>query len=167
MTTIEPRTAVVTIYIGDHLDQIRHLERRWAAIQEAMKGTHRPSDFPEAATLPEDHAALVAKAEETAIHVKLRSLGRRRWRELVDKHPPREEVKSDQEVGVNETTFRDVLVPASIVEPALTEDDLDQISDADFDRLYVTAFALNRAPAASPKALRVSLENQKSGESSN
>lgn len=168
MVTIAPRTSVVTIFQGDYLDRIRHLEQRHEAALEAENAaTRRLSDGAESNAIAEEHAALVAEAEASAINVTLKALGRKAWRELVALHPPRPEVDSDIAVGVNEETFKDALIAVSIVEPELSEDDLDAISDSDNDRLYYTAFGLNRAPASSPKALPASQKTTGSGETSN
>jgi hypothetical protein len=154
MSLIEPRTSVVTLYQGDYLDQIRVLERRYDAAIDAEKNTTRTlGGIPQSEELLAEHTALVAEAEETAIHVKLKALGRRVWRDLTEAHPPREGNKGDQQIGVNDDSFKEALVPVSIVEPEFSSDDLDEISDVDFDRLYNVAFALNRAPAAGPKAI--------------
>lgn len=155
MSTIAARTATVDIYVGDYLDRIRHLEREYDAAlkEEAAEGPRLNHEEPRSEALRAEHVALVAEAEESAVHIVLRALRRSEWRELVKLHPPRENHKGDAAVGVDESTFKDALVPVSIVSPTLDEDDLDNLSDVDFDRLYLTAFALNRSPAASPKAL--------------
>ena len=162
MTTIQPRTAIVTIYQGDYLDRIRHLEQKYEAALEAEKDTTRTLDeIPESADLREQHTALVAEADKSALHITVKGLGRKQWRTLVAKHKPRPDHKSDEFAGVNEETFKDDLVPASILEPELILDDLDEISDVDFDRLYLTAFGLNRSLTSAPKAL-ASPANQES-----
>lgn len=167
MTTIEPRTAVVRIYFGDYLDRIRHLERRHEAAVKAEASAPRTlSDPSEAQALADQHAALVAEADQSSVDVTLKALGRKRWRDLVREHPPRPDVKDDEAAGVNEESFADALVPLSIVEPGLTVDDLDAVSDVDYQRLYVSAFALNRLPAADPKDLGWT-QSQKSDATSN
>lgn len=169
MVTIEPRTSIVTIFQGDYLDRIRHLEQRHAAAVKAEKaaGPRVLSEVPESHTLAEEHAALVEEAEASALDVVLKALGRKAWRELVAQHPPREGHEGDKEVGVDESTFKDALISASIVSPEMSEDDLDLLSDADNDRLYLTAFALNRGMAAGPKALPASPPNPENDKTSN
>lgn len=157
MSTIPARTATVDIYVGDYLDRIRHLEREYdsALAQEKSEGPRLNDEVPRSLEIREQHTALVAEANESAIQIVLRALRRSEWRELVQKYPPREGHKGDASAGVDESQFKDALVPVSIVSPSLTADDLDNLSDVDFDRLYFTAFALNRLPAASPKALNL------------
>lgn len=161
MSVIQPRTATVDIYQGDYLDRIRHLEQRFeAALKSEETTTRTVADQHESAAIAEEHRALVAEAEESKIVVTVGALGRKGWRKLVSEHPPRKngdateaEVASDAAMGVNEDSFKEELVPLSILSPTLTEDDFDSMSDIDYDRIYYTAWALNRAPAASPKAL--------------
>lgn len=161
--TIVPRTSVVTIFQGDYLDRIRHLEAKYAAAVESEKSAPRMlSEVPESMGLAAEHEALVAEAEGTALDITVQALGRKAWRALVAEHPPREGVDSDVLVGVNESTFKDPLISVSIVSPVLSEDELDQLSDADNDRLYLTAWALNRGTPAGPKALHASPANQAS-----
>lgn len=155
---IEARTAVVTIYGGDYLDRIRDLELKAEAAKDAADGTARTLDeVPEYLELAQQHDDLVREAEAQALHVRIRALGRREWRDLVAAHPPRESNKDDALAGVNEDTFKDALVAASVIEPeGITSEDLDRLADIDYDRLYLTAFALNRGAAPDPKASLVS-----------
>lgn len=163
--TIQPRTSTVTIYQGDYIDRIRLLERKAEAAREASDGAPRTlAEVPDYLTLAEQHDALVREAEESAVHVVVHALRRSEWKVLVAEHPARDGNKGDESVGVNEETFKDALVAASV---DLTADDLDNLSDIDFDRLYFAAFALNRAPASDPKASLVSRMTQRSDETSN
>lgn len=165
MSTIQPRTAKVKIYQGDHLDNIRHIEARYdAAVKSEGQTTRTLDEVPPSFAIAEEHRVALEAAEEDAIEVTLGAIGRKGWRSLVAEHKPRPDNETDEQLGVNEETFKDILVPMSILSPELSEDDLDALSDIDFDRLFLAAFALNRAPAASPKALPspVSRESQKS-----
>lgn len=158
MSAIKPRTAIVDIYQGDYLARLRDLEQRHKAalIAEKSGTTLRNDEIPESQTIADEHAAVKLEAEEGKVAVTLGALGRKGWRALVAAHPPRPDNDDDAGMGVNEEAFKDALVPLSVlsIEPAsVTVDDLDDISDIDWDRLYYSAFALNRAPAAAPKAL--------------
>jgi hypothetical protein len=168
MSAIQPRTATIDIYQGDYLDRIRHLERQYEAAVRAEEDSPplRNGEVPESQALFDEHKALVAEAEESKIVVKVGALGRKGWRALIAEHPPRKDNEGDAGMGVNEDTFKDALVPLSVLSPDLTEDDYDQISDGDFERIFYVAFALNRSPAASPKVLAspASLANRTSGE---
>lgn len=190
MTIIEPRTAVVPVYGGDYQDRLRHLDNQIEAALEAEK-TGPPLTGDEvlrSTTLIEEYNELAQEAEAEATYVKLRALRRRtEWRPLADAHPPRtsEEVpeskrRSDERLGVNETTFREVLVPAAIVE--LTNGDgtrqwsdltqverdefLDIIADADFEALFINAYGLVNSFSSSPK-VHVSPLTPRNGETPN
>lgn len=185
-----PRTAVVTIYTGDYLDRIRHLERQAEAAQDAADadGPRLNSDVPEYLDLARQHDELVAEAEEKAVHVTVQALPRKVWQALVAAHPPRtvekdkvseQKARSDALSGVNDDTFKDALVLGgeieingspvtyrSVVEPDLSPDDFDALAAIDFDRIYLTAFSLNRGAVADPKASLVSRLSQKNDETS-
>lgn len=185
-----PRSAVVTIWTGDYLDRIRHIERQAEAAKEAAEdaGPRLASDVPEYLELARQHDELVREAEKSAVHVTVQALPRKVWQALVAAHPPRtveknkvseQQARSDALSGVNDETFKDALVVGgeielngksvayrSVVEPELTEDDFDALSAVDFDRIYLTAFALNRGAVADPKASLVSRLTQTSDETS-
>lgn len=189
MSTIQRRTDVVTIYPGDYLARIRHLERQAEASQAAEAGGGITLDeAPDYLEIAREHDELVKEADERATHIKLQALPRRQWKALCKKHPVRtvekddvtEKVaREDAAVGVNEETFKEALVfgdtveidgqmvpVRSIVEPALSTEELEELSDADFERVYLTAFALNRVTGGSPKASLVSRMTQKTDETS-
>lgn len=168
-TIVQPRTAVITIYQGDYLDRLRHLERRHDAAVKAEKLTPTLDETSEAEEIAAEHRDLLAEAEASAIHVKVQAFTRRKWRELVKAHPPRMGNETDQASGINDETFKDALPALAIVEPEMTDEEkaefLDSIADVDYDRIYYTAFALNRAPAADPKHLG-SRQSQQNGATS-
>ncbi len=177
MSIVKPRTSEVTIYQGDYLDRLRFLERQYDEMVKAeSKTTPLLNDIPESTRLAEEHEALKAEAEKTAIHVQLRAVRRSQYRELADAHPPRngddedpQVVLADSKMGVNEKEFRLVLVPAAIVQirvgdditewSGMSEDDreefLDTITEADFELLFSHAFALVNAFGSAPKALKL------------
>ena len=179
MSSFEPRTAVVTIYTGDYLDRIRHLERLAEAAKEADEGIARTLDEgAEYLRLAEEHDALVKEAEAAAVHVRVKALPRKTWKQLVSEHPLRDGHRADGAAGVNEDTFKDALVTChgvtesgldyrTIIGPADFDDEtLEELSDVDFDRIYLTAFALNRGVVATPKASLVSRMTRPSDETS-
>lgn len=167
MTLFDRRTATVTIYQGGYLDRIRHLERLAEAAEKAHEGQPALlSEEPDYLKLAEEHDALVREAEQAAVHIVLGALPRKTWRTLAEQHPPREGNRGDAVLGVNEDTFAEALLPLSIISPGITSEDLDELSSADFLRLFSTAFALNRAPVADPKASLVSRMTPRSDETS-
>lgn len=185
MPLFEPRTSVVTIFTGDYLDRIRHLEQRARAAERAAKGTTQMLDEePEYLRLAEEHDALVREAEESAVHVRVQALPRKVWTQLVSEHPPRDGNRDDTLDGVNTDTFPEALVTVvgrtkeggpsdrgfeyrTVTEPAgLTDADLEGLASVDFTRLYVAAFRLNRGVPEDPKASLVSQMTQPKDETS-
>lgn len=174
--TVERRSAVVTIYQGDYLDRIRDLEARAEAAERAARPVgddedrtptaprrlSDPPETPEYVQLAREHDALVREAEEHAIHVRVVALKRADWKAMLRNHPPKPDPTAPQDVqdfeksvGVHEETLKEELVPASVVEPEPGEW-IEELSDGDFDRIYLTAFALNRTSGGDPKASLVS-----------
>lgn len=154
--TLTPRTQSVTLYQGDDLARIAEYD----AEIERLEADKTPRLLHEPDLLAEKKAerdAFVNDAKQRAVVVELRHVGRKKWRELVDAHPPREGNENDAAVGVNEFELMEALVPASIHKPEFDsdrdrDDFLDSLSDAQFELLYMTAFMLNRTVAAAPKA---------------
>lgn len=158
-TTVSPRTAEVVIYQGDDLARIAELH---AAVERATANTGpaRIGDTEQspARAAAEEYDAFVAEAAERAVVVRLRQLPRKEWRAVRDQHPERDGNEGDARVGFNVDTIGETLVPAAMVEPTFeshadTEAFLDALSQADFERLTVTAHALNAQTVADPKGL--------------
>lgn len=103
-----------------------------------------------------------AAAEARGKTIVLIARPRLRWRELMREHPPRDDEVADIPLGVNMETLPDVLVPES-VDLAMSSElgvgldvFLDALSDFDYyDRLFLTAFALNRGSAAADPTQRL------------
>jgi hypothetical protein len=171
-TTVRRRRETVYLYQGDDLDRLTELSAAAADAQAAEKaaGSSRLLCDTTAQDATAAYNEFRAEARERATPVVVEALGRVAWRDLVRAHPPREQTIDDDgtpvtvlhdedQSGVNADTFPDALVPASIVEPTFDSDEeraafADDLSDADFWRLYGVAWVLNRS-AADPKALPV------------
>lgn len=183
MTGISPRTTRVPIFQGDDIDRLAQLdkavERTEVALRLAEQRAKPRGGTP--ATLDEVDDALVAveaakaahadavaerdafaaAAEARGVVVVLTAQPRRKWREIVDRHPARPGVAEDESFGVNVSTMADELVPASIDRGASTitgdlDAFLDSLADYDFfDRLFLSAFALNRGSAMADPTQRL------------
>lgn len=150
-TVLAPRTATVLLFQGDDLAKIDELRK--AAEAEQGDGPRLMGELSAA----QAHDEFVKEAEARAVRVELKALGRKQWRSLVAAHPPRKGNEGDKSLGVNDETFGDALVLASMAEPkfdtpADAEEFLDSLRAADFDRIYAQAFALNRFQGDAPKA---------------
>ena len=86
------------------------------------------------ATFDEQITDVKVRMEESTIVLRLRALGRLRWKALKDQHPARKDdegkpLPEDIFVGVNRESFFNALVRATIVGPALDEADREHLLD--------------------------------------
>ena len=160
MTALKPRTASVVIYQGDDLEQIADLHRAAEHAASRTEGSpNRLGDVDESQAAKDAHDAFIEEAADRAVVVHLKMLGRRRFRDLMAEHPPVKGNDDDEGFEVHVGTFADKFLPLSFVlvdgpEPvADVVGFLDELSDGDFDRLFATAYWLNRAPGSDPKEL--------------
>lgn len=173
-TTIKPRTACVVIYQGDDLERLAGLRREVDVAErqaeQAAKAPRRGGDEIVSAQGAQDaYDAFVDEAAERAIEIHVTALRRKRFRKLMAEHPPRKvdgekgkETHPDDEMyEVNVETFGEVFLPLSITAPTFDtpdglEDFIEELSDGDYERVFSTAYWLNRAPGGDPKATRYS-----------
>lgn len=103
---------------------------------------------------------LLEEMEAATVTLVLQALPRRRYRALIDQHPPRKDadgvvVPRDARLGVHYDDFFAALVRASIVEPDLDAETVDllldeRLSDGQWERLTTIAWNLNRASVDVP-----------------
>lgn len=121
---------------------------------------------PDTAGIDEQIADVQKRMAAATVTLRLRALGRRRWRELRDEHPPRKDDEGNvlpaDILGVNYESFFNALLRESIVEPTLDDETLDllldeRLTDRQWNDLTDVAWNLNEArisvpfsPAASP-----------------
>lgn len=138
-------------------DQVRLAEL--AAVAESIKGSagqvRLMSDSDEYQEAAKAHDEFAAEMESRKIRVFMKHLPRKEWRALMAEHKPRPNEDDDQIFGVNMDTLPDILVPRVIDQeqsqniPPSIETWLDSLSDVDYyDRLFMTAFAVNRGSAS-------------------
>lgn len=174
MGVLKPRTTTVAIYQGDDLEHLaelyRAVERAEAAVKAAKGAPSREGDPVLTAQAERDaYDAAVDEAAERAVSVVLTTIGRR-FRGLLAEHPARttevdgkvEAHEDDVTFGVNTETFPLALLSynddgkrTTTLDPAVSDAEvtafLDDASDGDFERLWQTAYWLNRAPGSDPK----------------
>lgn len=150
---------------------------------EAARNTNRRAGDDEtpvadAQAARDAYDAFVDEAAERAVVVELHALGRKQFQSLMLAHPPRKvpddegkQVTHDDDAPyeVNVETFAEPFL--SFIDPKdgrrtiaspefATQDEcvawLDDLSEGDFDKLFATAYLLNRMPGADPKASRFS-----------
>lgn len=159
-----PRTTTVHLLTGDYADRLNAL---WEAAQAASHDEtpltaleRHPFD-----ALKADYDALKAEALEVATTVTLTAVGRRKWRELKEKHPPRsgegvdpDIVRTDRIAGVNTDTVDDELVYASVTSPSFTsrgafDEWADERSEGEWQVLLTRAWELANGARLDPKEL--------------
>lgn len=189
---IKPRTATVPIYQGDDMERIAELRMaaesaQHRAKQAAESGSRRMDD--DAGSVEKAaYDAFVIEAAERAVMVRLRAIGRGRFRDLLLEHPARqvdgpdgkETHPEDVAYEANVTTLPDALLTfvdadadvRTIEAPEFStrkacQDFLDnECAAGDFDKLWMTAYWLNAAPSADPKDGLYSIGDQSSIETS-
>lgn len=163
MSLFEPRRKTVRIYGGDYHARLEELERRIYRAGEASDGRSVTLDeTPEHVALIEEYNALVDEAAQHRVDVVVQQIPRSLSKELRKQNPPRvagvdgateREARNDAALGVNEETFREALVPASVVEPELSADDFDAMSEGAFTRLYNAALEVTYGYVSDPKEM--------------
>lgn len=157
MPTISARTTTVTLFQGEDYDRERELR---AAVERAAVQADNPrrlGDSQDVRAAAAAYDAFVEEAAERGVTVTLQALKRTQWREMVSKHPVREDNDVDAGWGFNYETLCDDLVPASVLtgdqfhNERAVQDFLDELSDADFSKLYSAAHELNQAQGPDPK----------------
>jgi hypothetical protein len=111
------------------------LERRGRTNSLAGDGT---------AQLREQIEALEAEMKEHTYPFRLRALGRNKWRRLMEKYPPRKEGEGvtaevagmDVMSGVNRELFMEPMLKACIIDPKLSDEQWEQLSEKLTDRQY-------------------------------
>lgn len=126
-----------------------------APTYEELRDKHCPPDV----TGKRPHAAITAIAsdeegEETQTFF-FRSIGAKRWRELLKAHPPTDDDHAQTEaIGAGRALwsvegFPRALIQTSCVEPVLSDDDLEEMfhgdtwNDAEITHLFTTAYEVN------------------------
>ena len=135
----------------------RHAELD-AALQRALvddAGLNREPVAPDVAKELEDLEAEMVAAE---IEFRFRAVGKRRWADLLAKHPPTaEQLKRDRRVDHNPATFPVAAIAAASIEPALSEDEVRRLEAAlnatQFDKLWAAVIEANVGGATLPKSM--------------
>lgn len=167
-------TTTVVLFQGDDLDPI---EEHRARVERAAMVSSTPLRVGDEGIPPAvleaaaDYDAFMEGAVERAVHLRLVAVPRRRYRELLAAHPPREGDEGDERAGFNIDALTDELVPESIATgqfdtDAERDEFLDDLSDAEWSQVSSAAVRLNEGGAPDPKARMTSHLTLGSGETS-
>lgn len=138
-----------TVLVCLRLDLVAQMEQMDKELAEAKRtGEDSLAGGSRLRGLAERLEALTAEMNEKSVQFRLRALGRRPYRKLRDKHPPREDNDSDRMAGFNQDNFHEALLRASVAEPDLDDAQWrrfldDMITQGQYETLYLTALSLN------------------------
>lgn len=111
--------------------------------------------------------ALREKMKASTITVVMRALPRKKWRKLLDQHPPRRDEEGTifpaDRAGFNNETIIEPLIRACWATPVLTPERMthlldEVVSDRQYERLAELAWAVNRDDVDIPFSLAASKE---------
>ena len=160
------RTDKVILLTGDYAQR---LDALYAQATEALE-----DETPRTALegdpyqqLVSDYDALKAEATEAATVVEMTAVGRKAWRALCEKHPPRTEgehedvLTGDRLAGVNTNSVEDDLVYASLTAPTFDlrsefDEWADSLSEGEWQTLVRKAWELANGARFDPKSLPAS-----------
>lgn len=162
------RTTTVHLLSGDYPDRLEKMVRE----AEAAAKSGVPRTAIDDAKLEEEYDALKAEALASGVTVNLAAVGRKTWRALKEKHPPRHGEGVDQEVansdrlaGVDTDGVEDDLVFESMkawqvetgeTDPRVSsratfEDWADSLSEGEWQVLVLKAWELANGARLDPK----------------
>lgn len=109
------------------------------------------------------YADLEEQAEDVTVEFRFQDIGRRRYDELVHKHPPTDEEKKEYKDAGGEgvlpysfNTFPPALVAATSLEPKITEVEATEMfstwSEGDLEHIFNTALLVCKEPSSVPKS---------------
>ena len=154
---LNPRTETVIILQGDDDETLRHLRaevERTAPKKGApsAQSTMDEGDPHEAAVTA--YEVFAEEAADRGIKVILRALGRKTWKELTAKHPPREGNENDEQQGMNLESLNDEIVLPCMASPGGSLEErsafLDSLNEGQYGDLALRAYWLNVGRSADP-----------------
>ncbi|MFD5916173.1 hypothetical protein ACFVYP_07065 [Kitasatospora sp. NPDC058201] len=154
LARVRPRTATVTLYLdGEAGGRITQLEGQLADL-----AGWQPESLAEAdprRTIAEEIAELQDRIRDSACDFTLRALPAKAWSDLLVLHPGRHA----QEL-YNPVTLPGALVPACLVEPAMTAEEYEQLAEVlnqgQRDQLELAAWQVNNEATSVPFSLAAS-----------
>jgi hypothetical protein len=186
--SVTPRTRSIVLLQGEDEEELDTLRDRAAELRQKAdslkpKQGQRPaavglltegddSSAAEAAAVAAEKAAddFAAAAALRGVKVIMRSLGRKKWRDILKNHPPREGDAQDRVARYNVDTAPEDIVPACLASPALAdaerEEFLDSLTDGQFQQIAWLAHIVNQGVGADPTQRLLSTSSQTSDETS-
>lgn len=157
-----PRRTVRVCLRGDLHATIEDLANELQAIQDTSKDDNRFIGDPEAVRISAEIEQLRAEMRDSVEKYILQALPKDKWNDLRALHPPRDTDPRDKPAGVNVDTFAAALLPLSIVEPEMDEEDWENtqamLTDRQYGELVDAAWDANQGAVSvpfSPAASRI------------
>lgn len=178
---LKPRTASVVVFQGDDAEVAATLTRKVTiakrqADEEAKAPSRIGDDKPAAAALAQakaEYDEFVDTAADRAVVIELTALRRSRFRSLMAANRPREGNGDDEAYEVDMDAFPEPFLRESVTDISIGEESLpagkhydliEDLAEGDFERVFASAYWLNRAPGADPRDGRYSSAPRSSDE---
>ncbi|MFL6138799.1 MAG: hypothetical protein ACJ74O_13500 [Frankiaceae bacterium] len=149
-------TTTVPICLRGDLQARFELAERQLADGQRQGGSDSLASGADARRIAEQIEALSGEMTAATVTFTLRAMPRPDWRAFVAKHPPRDGVKEDAALGLNNDTFWDALIRDSVIDPQLDDARWAKLApvltDGQYDRLTDAAWALNRRDVVPPRS---------------
>src|SRR5690606_30687913 len=127
LSATKPIEKVVRLCVrGDLFAKYEQLVDELERLHDDVLYSGRTSDVaddPEVVAKAREVEKVQQEMERHTYEFRFQTLPGNEWDALVDEHPPRKGVKSDQNAGVNLSTFPKAAVRASCVDPDMSNDD--------------------------------------------
>jgi hypothetical protein len=160
------------LYVGgDHDLAIRYQELDRQLITAADVRPDSLAAGSPARAIEAEMREIEAKMAEETIEFHLEAMPRRAFRDLAEQHPPRTgddgELHRLDKMGFNAATLPGPLIRASIVSPEFADEELtalldEDLSDAQYDELFLACYSLNRGTVDVPFSSAASRQNHSS-----
>lgn len=151
--TVPKRTDEVVLFQNDDQHEINRLRLAIETAATSSKTPLRLGDDDDVVVAAEAYDAYVAVAAERGTRVTVENMPGRKWREHVAANPPRDKNEDDAEWGFNYPALGEIVVPLCVTaidgQPA-TEDDIDNLNDGDFSRIYAAVLKVNTGRGPDP-----------------
>lgn len=158
------RTKTRLLLTGDYEDRLNAL---YAAALEARDDDSQRTlaEGDPYSDLVEQYQTLKAEAEANGVRVVLQDPGRKKFRDMKAKHPPRTDEsvpedsrKADERAGFNIAAAEDDVLYITVVEPEFTsraafDEWVDELGEGEFQTLLADAWGLLTGARFDPKAL--------------
>ncbi len=142
-----PERSVPVCLRGDLQSEYEDLERQHRVAEAAARGTLAGSTE-DATAIKELMAALRDQMRESTHAFIFRALPRKKWRDLVAEHRPRDQDRA-KGLDYNQDTFPVAAIQACCIDPVMSVKEVEELCDevltqGQWDQLFLAVFLLNK-----------------------